>query len=119
MSTHRVPDPVAVLRDFVARISPYDPEPDAAVVGFVAVRSSDGTETIPLTPHLAGALAEALAGYRDRSDRGACAGCDGRLDQNLHCVDCGRLHGVLGEVIAHQAGQVRLRAPAGSAEAAW
>ncbi|MDW5324735.1 hypothetical protein [Plantactinospora sp. KLBMP9567] len=118
MSTYRVTEPVAVLRDFVARVAPYDPEPDAVPVGVVDVRSAGEAGTVPLTPHLARALAEALAGYRDPADRGRCAGCGGRrLDENLHCLDCGRLHGVLGEVLAHQAEQVRLRDPAGSAEA--
>ncbi|GIG89791.1 hypothetical protein [Plantactinospora endophytica] len=119
MSTYKAPDPVAVLRDFVARVAPYDPEPQAEPVGTVEVRSAGDAGTIPLTPHLARALAEALAGYRDRADRGTCASCGGRrLDENLHCLDCGRLHGVLGQVIAHQAEQVRLRYPTGPADAA-
>jgi len=110
MSALRVPDPAAVLRDFVARVSPYDPDPAAEPVGSVEARSADGVETVPVTPHLARALAEALAGYRDRADRGTCASCGGRrLDENLHCADCGRLHGVLGEVIAQQVERVRLR----------
>ncbi|MFC6019778.1 hypothetical protein ACFP2T_26665 [Plantactinospora solaniradicis] len=118
MSLLRAPDPAAVLRDFVARVSPYDPEPAAEPVGSVDVRSADGVETILVTPYLARALAEALAGYRDRADRGTCASCGSRrLDENLHCADCGRLHGVLGEVIARQAERVRLRGAAGSAEA--
>ncbi|MBF9128273.1 hypothetical protein I0C86_04575 [Plantactinospora sp. S1510] len=119
MSVLRVPDPAAALRDFVARVSPYDPEPAAGPVGSVDVRTGDGVETILVTPHLARALAEALAGYRDRADRGTCASCGGRrLDENLHCADCGRLHGVLGEVIASQAERVRLGEPAGSGDAA-
>ncbi|MEQ4301747.1 hypothetical protein ABNF97_10210 [Plantactinospora sp. B6F1] len=118
MSTYRMTDPVAVLRDFVARVAPYDPGPDAAPVGVVEVRGAGATGTVSLTPHLARALAEALAGYRDPADRGSCAGCGSRrLDENLHCLDCDRLHGVLGQVIAHQAEQVRLRDPAGSAQA--
>ena len=28
------------------------------------------------------------------------------LDRNLHCQDCGRLHGILGEVIAEHARRV-------------
>ncbi|MEE6305575.1 hypothetical protein V1634_01845 [Plantactinospora veratri] len=118
MSTYRVTDPVAVLRDFVARVAPYDPDPAAEPVGVVDVRSGGEAGTITLTPHLARALAEALAGYRDRADRGSCASCGSRrLDENLHCLDCGRLHGVLGQVIADQAERVRRRDAPGSAEA--
>ena len=50
------------------------------------------------------ALCRALATYRDPADRGLCAECGSRrLDPNLHCRDCGRLHGILGEVIAQHA----------------
>ncbi|MFY1673429.1 hypothetical protein ACN27G_26265 [Plantactinospora sp. WMMB334] len=108
MSRYRAPDLLAVLRDFAARVAPYDPEPEAGAVGSLDVRFDGKTVTVPLTPYLAGAVAEALAGHRDRSDRGSCAGCGGRrLDENLHCPDCGRLHGVLGQVLAHQAERIR------------
>lgn len=108
MPAFLVPDTAAVLRDFVARVSPYDPEPTAEPIGSVRVHSAGTAETVPLTPYLARALAEALNGHRDRADRGTCASCGGRrLDENLHCADCGRLHGVLGEVIAQQAARVR------------
>ncbi|MGI5211874.1 hypothetical protein [Plantactinospora sp. CA-290183] len=117
MSTAGIPDPIAVLRDFVSRVAPYDPEPGAAPVGTVEVGSGGAVERVPLTPHLARALGAALAGYRDRADRGTCASCGGRrLDENLHCADCGRLHGVLGEVIAHQAERIRRQAPAEAAD---
>ncbi|MFY1688115.1 hypothetical protein [Plantactinospora sp. WMMB782] len=118
MSTYRLSDPADALREFVARVAPYDPDPTAPPVGVLDVRSAGEVGTIPLTPHLARALTEALAGYRDPADRGACAGCGGRrLDENLHCLDCGRLHGVLGQVIASRAEQVRLGHPAGPADA--
>jgi hypothetical protein len=51
--------------------------------------------------HVVRALCRALASYRDPSDRGTCAGCGSRrIDENLHCQDCGHMHGILGEVIA-------------------
>ncbi|MEE6260256.1 hypothetical protein [Plantactinospora sonchi] len=112
-----LPDPIAVVRDFVARVSPYDPEPDTEPLGFLTVSAISGTETVSITPHLARALAQALSAYRDPADRGSCAGCGGRrLDDNLHCVDCGRLHGILGEVISRQAARVRERAAADQAD---
>ncbi|MFD1319975.1 hypothetical protein [Micromonospora sonneratiae] len=108
MASVHVPDPVDVLRDFFERVSPYDPDPDAAPVGTVEVRSGFDSGAFPLTSHLARALGEALAGYRDPTDRGSCAGCGGRrLDENLHCQDCGRLHGVLGAVMADHAERIR------------
>ena len=49
-------------------------------------------------------MCRALASYRDPDDRGTCVECGSRrLDENLHCRDCGRLHGILGEVIAQHA----------------
>ncbi|WP_121158334.1 hypothetical protein [Micromonospora pisi] len=98
------PDPIDLLREFVDRVAPYDPDPSASPVGLIEVRHRHATESFPLTPHLVRAIAGALTGYRDPGDRGRCAQCGGRrLDDNLHCVDCGRLHGVLGEVIAARA----------------
>jgi hypothetical protein len=101
------PDPAEALRDFAERVSPYDPDPTAAR-GTVELRWGHAAERITLTPHLARALQEALSRYRDPADRGRCAGCGGRrLDDNLHCRDCGRLHGVLGAVIADRAERIR------------
>jgi hypothetical protein len=52
-------------------------------------------------------MCRALEAYRDPADRGTCTGCGGRrLDDNLHCGDCGRLHGILGQVIAEHARRV-------------
>lgn len=97
-------DPVAVVADFIDRITPYDPAPHDAPVALVGIRTAGGTATFPVGDHVIRALCRALASYRDPSDRGSCADCGSRrLDENLHCLDCGRLHGILGEVIAHQA----------------
>jgi hypothetical protein len=97
-------DPVAVVADFIDRISPYDPAPHHTPVALVGIRTAAGTATFPVGDHVIRALCRALASYRDPTDRGSCAECGSRrLDENLHCLDCGRLHGILGEVIAHQA----------------
>jgi hypothetical protein len=94
------------VADFVDRVAPYDPAPGAPPAAVVVVRSAGAEATFPITAHVTDALCEALAGHRDRGDRGRCAGCGSpRLDENLHCGDCGRLHGILGEVIAHRARQ--------------
>ncbi|MFK3981361.1 hypothetical protein ACI2K4_13405 [Micromonospora sp. NPDC050397] len=109
------PDPIDVLREFVDRVVPYDPDPAAVPLASVEVRHRRATERFVLTPHLVRALAGALAGYRDPGDRGRCAQCGSRrLDDNLHCLDCGRLHGVLGEVIAARA--VRVASADGAAD---
>lgn len=100
-------DPLAVVADFVDRVAPYDPAPGGPPVAVVGVRTAGGAATFTLTDHVARALCRALGAYRDPADRGRCARCGGRrIDENLHCSDCGRLHGILGEVIAHQARRV-------------
>ena len=100
-------DPVAAVADFIGRVTPYDPDPDAAPVALVGIRTADGSATYPVGDHVIRALCRALGAYRDPADRGRCAECDSRrLDENLHCRDCGRLHGILGEVIARHARRV-------------
>ena len=100
-------DPAAVLAAFVDRVAPYDPAPDAAPVAVVGVRTALGEATVAMNDHVVRALCRALEAYRDPEDRGTCTGCGGRhLDPNLHCRDCGRLHGILGEVIADHARRV-------------
>ncbi|GGK96182.1 hypothetical protein [Mangrovihabitans endophyticus] len=100
-------DPAAVLAEFIERVAAYDPAPSAAPVGVVGVRTALGEATFAMTDHVARALCRALVQYHDPHDRGRCAGCGGRhLDENLHCRDCGRLHGILGEVIAQHARRV-------------
>jgi hypothetical protein len=100
-------DPAAVLADFIDRVQPYDPAPNAPPVAMVAVRTVAGTSTFSVGDHVIRAMCRALAVYRDPSDQGTCAECGSRrLDGNLHCRDCGRLHGILGEVIVSRARQV-------------
>lgn len=106
-------DPLAVVADFVDRVAPYDPASGGPPVAVVGVRTAGGAATFTLTDHVVRALCRALSVYRDPQDRGRCAGCGGRrIDENLHCRDCGRLHGILGEVIAHQARRVAAAGPA-------
>ena len=100
-------DPAAVVAELIDRVSPYDPAPEAAPVAVLGVRTALGEATFALGDHVLRALCRALASYRDPEDRGTCIGCGGRrLDDNLHCRDCGRLHGILGEVIAQHARRI-------------
>jgi hypothetical protein len=100
-------DPLAAVADFIDRVTPYDPAPDAAPVALIGVRTAAGDATFGVGDHVIRALCRALATYRDPADRGRCAECGGRrLDENLHCRDCGRLHGILGEVLAQHARRV-------------
>ena len=94
-------DPAAVVADFIARVSPYDPAPDAAPVALLGVKTALGEQVFTVSDHVVRALGRALISYRDPADRGTCAECGSRrMDENLHCQDCGRMHGILGEVIA-------------------
>jgi hypothetical protein len=100
-------DPAAVVAEFIDAVSPYDPSPDAAPVAVLGVRTALGDATFTLSDHAIRALCRALASYHDPEDRGTCVECGSRrLDENLHCQDCGRLHGILGQVIAHHAARV-------------
>ena len=94
-------DPAAVVADFIARVSPYDPVPEAAPVALLGVKTALGEQVFTVSDHVVRALGRALISYRDPDDRGTCAECGSRrVDENLHCQDCGRMHGILGEVIA-------------------
>lgn len=100
-------DPAAVVADFISRVAHYDPAPDAPPVAVLGVRTALGEATFAVSDHVVRAVCRALAAYQDPADRGTCTGCGGRrLDENLHCPDCGRLHGILGQVIAHHARRV-------------
>jgi hypothetical protein len=100
-------DPAAVLAEFIARVSPYDRAPDTPPVAVLGVRTALGEEVFAVSDHVVRAMCRALVSYRDPDDRGTCNGCGSRrLDENLHCPDCGRLHGILGAVIADHARRV-------------
>jgi hypothetical protein len=100
-------DPAAVFAEFIDAVAPYDPQPDAAPVALLGLRTALGDETFTLSDHVIRAMCRALASYRDPEDRGDCTDCGSRhLDENLHCEDCGRLHGILGQVIADHARRV-------------
>jgi hypothetical protein len=108
-------DPAAVVAEFVGRVAPYD-RAGGAAVAMLGVRTALGEATFALTDHVLRALCRALEAYRDPEDRGTCTGCGGRrLDENLHCRDCGRLHGILGEVIAQHARRVAAEDGSGGA----
>ena len=100
-------DPAAVVAEFIDRVAPYDPVPDAPPVAAVGVRTALGDAGFAMSDHVVRAMCRALEAYRDPDDRGTCSDCGSRaLDENLHCRDCGRLHGILGEVIAQHARRV-------------
>lgn len=112
-------DPSAVVTDFVDRVAPYDPASDPQPVAILGVRTALGEATFALSDHVVRALCRALEAYRDPDDRGTCMRCGGRrLDENLRCRDCGRLHGILGEVIADHARRVAAAEAAAFADAA-
>jgi hypothetical protein len=100
-------DPAAVVAEFIDAVSPYDPSPDAPPVAVFGVRTAYGEAVFAVSDHVIRALCKALASYHDPEDRGACVECGSRrLDENLHCEDCGRLHGILGQVIAQHAARI-------------
>ncbi|BFU47169.1 hypothetical protein [Krasilnikovia sp. MM14-A1004] len=100
-------DPTAVLADFIDRVAHFDPAPDAAPVAVLGVRTALGEATFAVGDHVVRAMCKALASYRDPADHGTCIQCGSRrLDENLHCRECGQLHGILGQVIAQHARRV-------------
>jgi hypothetical protein len=100
-------DPTTVIAAFVERVAPYDPAPGVPPVALIGVRTATSEVVLPFSDHVLRAMCRALEAYRDPQDRGTCAECGGRrLDDNLRCTGCGRLHGILGEVIARHARRV-------------
>lgn len=101
-------DPAAVVAEFIGRVAPYDRVPGGDPVAMLGLRTAFGEATYTMSDHVVRALCRALASYTDPDDRGQCVGCGSRsVDENLHCRDCGRLHGILGGVIADHARRVR------------
>ena len=111
-------DPAAVVAEFIDAVAPYDPVPEAGPVAVLGLRTALGEATFAMSDHVIRAMCKALMAYRDPADRGTCVECGNRhLDENLHCTDCGRLHGILGQVIAEHAARVAAetsRSPAGT-----
>jgi hypothetical protein len=99
MSTPHSVDVLAAVREFVARLDEVDP--DAPVVGELAVGLDDTKERLQLRLPVARALVEALRGYHDPRDRGTCAHCGtGRLDDDFVCRSCGIVNGLFGRTLA-------------------
>ena len=100
-------DPPAVFAEFIERVACYDPAPESGPGAVIGLRTALGEATFQVSDHVIRAMCRALEAYRDPADRGKCISCGSRsLDENLHCRDCGRLHGILGEVIAEHARRV-------------
>ena len=100
-------DPAAAFAEFIGRIAPYDPTPEAGPVAVLGLRTALGDAAFQVSDHVVRAMCRALEAYQDPEDRGTCSGCGShRIDDNLHCRDCGQLHGILGEVIAQHARRV-------------
>jgi hypothetical protein len=103
-------DPAAVVADFIDRVSPYQPVDGDEPAAMLGVRTASGEAVFAVSDHVVRALCRALEAYRDPADRGHCADCGGRrLDENLHCLDCGRVHGIFGEVLAEHARRMNER----------
>ncbi|MGC9665769.1 hypothetical protein ACNTMW_04350 [Planosporangium sp. 12N6] len=102
-------DVVAALRDFVERIDALDrsggiADPAGGADTTIEVRSGDDRARLAITASVARALVEALRGYHDPRDRGACDHCGGRrLDDNLLCLDCQRPNGLFGQLVMERA----------------
>jgi hypothetical protein len=95
-------DVLAALRDFVHRIDELDP--DASVRGELSLGFAGAAERLRLRTPVARALVEALRSYHDPRDQGRCDHCGSpRLDANFYCLNCGRLSGVFGQLVAERA----------------
>lgn len=92
------------LRDFAERIGAFDVVSGERASAEIEVHVGEDRTTFELTPGVAKALAAALRAYHDPRDQGRCEGCGGvRLDDNLICVDCGRAHGIFGQLLIERA----------------
>jgi hypothetical protein len=90
---------VDALREFAERIGPLYPPPGGRAV---EVRV-DGVP-VQVSEPVARAIVEALRGYHDPNDRGACDHCGGRrLYDNFLCSDCGQPSGVFGQLLRERA----------------
>lgn len=99
---------LTAMREFLRRVTPFDPAPDAAPVAVVEVRVGALSERFSLTEHAGRALSEALYRYYDPADVGPCDRCgERRLDANLQCRHCGHVNGVFGQVLLEHAERIR------------
>ncbi|MFC7484062.1 hypothetical protein ACFQX7_34080 [Luedemannella flava] len=97
---------LAAVRAFVARIHAF--EPAAGSLGDLVVRFNGDEARMTITGPVARALAEALGAYQDPRDHGPCDACGGhRVDDNFHCLDCGHLNGLFGQLVAERAARYR------------
>jgi hypothetical protein len=101
-----VPNPVEAVERFVARIAPYDPDPDRPVLS-VELRFGDSVGTFALTERATRALYEAIERYTDPDDTGTCPNCGTRVDRDLHCPACHHVGGIFGQTLAHQLNDAR------------
>jgi hypothetical protein len=103
MSTPHSAEVLAAVREFVTRLDQLDAE--APVVGELTLGLGDTSEQLRLRLPVARALIEALRGYHDPRDRGACAHCgSGQLDDDFVCRSCGIVNGLFGQTLAGFAG---------------
>ncbi len=58
-------NPIEAMLAFLSRVEPYDPDPRAAPIGSVELRTGGAHATFELTGYVARALGEALASYVD------------------------------------------------------
>ena len=98
MSTPNSADVLTAVREFAARLDELEAE--APVVGELTLGLGDATERVRLRLPVARALVEALRGYQDPRDRGTCAHCGGRLDDDFVCRGCGIVNGLFGQTLA-------------------
>lgn len=97
-------NPVAALRDFVDRMSPFDAAPDGSPAATIEITLGRETASFELTEHVVRGLCEALYRYYDPADVGPCDRCGRRrLDQNMQCRDCGHVNGVFGQILLEHA----------------
>lgn len=102
-------NPIGAMREFVERVSQFDPDPDRRPAVTIDFRLGNETASFELTEHTGRALCEALHRYYDPADVGPCDRCGKRrLDQNLRCLDCGHVNGVFGQVLLEHAERLRL-----------
>jgi hypothetical protein len=100
MATPSMPDVLAALKDFVARIDALDP---VAAKQELVLELNGRQARLEVSAPVAKALAEALGMYHDPRDLGRCDYCGGPLDANYMCRGCGQANGVFGQLLMERA----------------